>query len=88
MGGGAQRQLTDGRAAAGTALGGMREFSCRTRNAFHRNGVKTVGELCALTEREVLWWQNVGDVSVAEIKRVLGAVVGVEGGVTGDQPQG
>ena len=46
-------------------------FSGRTNNCLRRHGVKTIGELCAMTESEVAKIRNLGFNCLLEIKTKL-----------------
>ena len=46
-------------------------FSARTNNCLRRHGVKTIGELCAMTESEVAKIRNLGFNCLLEIKTKL-----------------
>ncbi len=47
------------------------EFSVRVRNCLQRMDIRTLGDLCRLTEEELLVARNFGDTSLQEIKEVL-----------------
>lgn len=47
------------------------ELSVRARNCLAQMGVKTLRDLCALTEQELLASKNFGETSLEEIKKVL-----------------
>ena len=46
-------------------------FTLRTNNCLRRHGVKTIGELCNMTENEVKRVRNLGSNSLEEIKTKL-----------------
>ena len=46
-------------------------FTLRTNNCLKRHGVKTIGELCNMTENEVKSVRNLGSNSLEEIKTKL-----------------
>jgi DNA-directed RNA polymerase subunit alpha len=47
------------------------ELSVRSRNCLQKMGVKTLGDLCACTEQELLSSKNFGETSLIEIKEML-----------------
>ncbi|HPD16025.1 MAG TPA: DNA-directed RNA polymerase subunit alpha C-terminal domain-containing protein [Planctomycetota bacterium] len=49
------------------------EFSVRVRNCLQRIDIETLGDLCRLTEEELLGSRNFGETSLQEIKEVLQA---------------
>jgi len=49
------------------------EFSVRVRNCLQRMNIHTLGDLCSLTEEELLNSRNFGETSLQEIKEVLQA---------------
>jgi len=49
------------------------EFSVRVRNCLQRIEVETLGDLCRMTEEELLASKNFGETSLQEIKEVLQA---------------
>ncbi len=49
------------------------EFSVRVRNCLQRMDIRTLGDLCHLTEEELLASRNFGETSLQEIKEVLQA---------------
>lgn len=49
------------------------EFSVRARNCLQRVGVQTLGDLCRMTEDELLSSPNFGEGSLQEIKEILQA---------------
>jgi len=49
------------------------EFSVRVRNCLQRMNLETLGDLCRLTEEELLASRNFGETSLQEIKEILSA---------------
>jgi DNA-directed RNA polymerase subunit alpha len=47
------------------------ELSVRSRNCLQKMGVRTLGDLCACTEQELLSSKNFGETSLIEIKEML-----------------
>ena len=49
------------------------ELSVRSRNCLEKMNVITVGDLCRITEPELLAFKNFGETSLNEIKQIMGA---------------
>ncbi len=66
--------ISDQEAAANVPVAELADVSTRTANILEENGIKTVGDICARTEKDLLALDGMGEKGLKEIKKSLGTL--------------